>query len=99
MSNSTTSELVANIKANTVKKKEAGIGYMWANTTGALGRSFAVVGNIATAAEVLSKQAVRQTVQGNIESAEELCLSMGVEAKGFEALEVADAITAYVISK
>lgn len=95
----TNMELIQNIQANTVAKKESGLGYMWKNTTGSIGKSFAVVGNFATAAEVFSVQAVEQATQSRIESAQELCESMGIEAQGFEAVSVAKAITAYMVSQ
>ena len=95
----TNAELLASIQAGTVKKKEAGIGYMWNTTTGAVGKSFAVVGNFATAAEVFSQQAVQSASLNRIESSQELCASMGIEAQGFEAIKIAQAITEYIVSQ
>jgi hypothetical protein len=93
----TTAEMVEMLKSQT--KREKGLGYMWSNSTHAIGTTFGALGSLADAGNQLAIQAKRNAVQANLENSKEICNILGIEATGLETLTVADAIVDYICSR
>jgi hypothetical protein len=92
-----TQELVAALEAQT--KQEKGLGYMWTESTHAVGSTFGMLGNLAVAGNQLAAQAKRNAVMSNLQSSKEICEVLGIEAEGIDQLTVADAIVDYICSR
>jgi len=94
---SSTTEMVEMLKAQT--KQDKGMGYMWSQSTRAIGTTFGALGTLADAGNQLAVQAKRNTVIANLENSKEICDVLGIEASGLEALTVSDAIVEYICSR
>jgi len=90
-------DLVAMLQSQT--KQDKGLGYMWGESTRAVGTTFGMLGNLADAGNQLASQAKRNAVMSNLESSKEICDALGIEAQGIEQLTVADAIVEYICSR
>jgi len=92
-----TADMVEMLRAQT--KHEKGLGYMWSNSTHAIGTAFGALGSLADAGNQLAIQAKRNAVQANLENSKEICDILGIEATGLETLTVSDAIVDYICSR
>jgi hypothetical protein len=92
-----TAEMVEMLRAQS--KREKGMGFMWSQSTHAIGTTFGMLGNLADAGNQLAVQAKRNAVQANLENSKEICNMLGIEASGLETLTVSDAIVDYICSR
>ena len=92
-----TAEMVEMLRAQS--KREKGLGFMWSQSTHAIGTTFGMLGNLADAGNQLAVQAKRNAVQANLENSKEICNMLGIEASGLETLTVSDAIVDYICSR
>jgi len=92
-------DLIEMLKAQTSTKKQGGLAFVWNNTTHTIGEAATAVGELATAGRVLASNAKAQAAQSRIESANDICSTMGLKVEGIEALTMADAITNYICSQ
>lgn len=79
-----------------VRPKTSGLGFVWSNTTGAVGNTFGAVNELAVAGRQLAVNAKNQALISRVESSQELLKALGVEATGAEALTMAQAVTDYL---
>jgi ABC-type phosphate transport system auxiliary subunit len=93
----TTQDLVAMLQSQT--KQDKGLGYMWSQSTHAVGTTFGMLGSLADAGNQLAVQAKRNAVMANLESSKEICTVLGIEATGLESLTTAEAIVEYICSR
>jgi len=93
----TAADMVAMLQSQT--KREKGLGYVWSNSTHAIGTAFGALGSLADAGNQLAIQAKRNAVQANLENSKEICEILGIEATGLETLTVSDAIVDYICSR
>jgi hypothetical protein len=99
VSKDSTEGLILSLKSQTPQKKKGGLGFVWGNTTHSIGEVASAIGELATAGRVLASNAKAQAAQSRIESANDICSTMGLEVNGIEALTMADAITNYICSQ
>jgi len=92
-------DLVEMLKSQTPTKKQGGLGFVWNNTTHSVGELASTIGELATAGRVLASNAKAQAAQSRIESANDICSTMGLKVEGIEALTMADAITNYICAQ
>ena len=90
-------DMIATLKAQT--KSEKGLGYMWSESTAAIGTTFGALGNLAAAGNQLAITAKRNAVISNLESSGEICKLLGIEATGLEQLTISEAIVDFVCSR
>jgi hypothetical protein len=90
-------ELIATLQSQTNHNK--GLGYMWSESTRAVGTTFGALGNLADAGNQLAITAKRNAVQANLESSGEICKALGIEATGMDQLLVSEAIVDYICSR
>lgn len=90
-----TQDLIAALQSQ-ARPKTSGLGFVWSNTTGAIGNSFGAVNELAIAGRQLAVNAKNQALISRVESSQELLKALGVEATGAEALTTAQAITDYL---
>jgi len=69
--------------------KNKGIGFVWGNTTQAIGELSGGVTSLAQAGRVLADNAVSHALLGKVEADMELLSAYGLNEKGFEAVKAA----------
>lgn len=92
-----TQELIGTLKSQT--KQEKGFGFMWSESTHAVGTAFSAVGNLADAGNQLAIAAKRNAVMSNLESSKDICDMLGIEAEGIETVLAAESIVDYLCSR
>lgn len=91
-------QLIASLSAAT-KEADSGFGYVWGQTTSAIGETFGAVAVGANTLRQVAEKAQHAAVYSRIEGSKELCKLLEVEASGIECLLVSDAIVKFVCSK
>jgi hypothetical protein len=71
------------------KEKTSGLGFMWRNTSTAVGEVSGTVAAAATATRVMAEMGVSQALQAQSEADAELLETYGITATGYEAVEAA----------
>lgn len=93
----TAQDMINSLKSQT--RKEKGLGYMWSESTSAIGTTFGALGNLAEAGNQLAVTAKRNAVISNLESSGEICKLLGIEATGLDQLTMSEAIVDFVCSR
>lgn len=89
--------MVEMLKSQTHEAK--GLGFMWSESTRAVGTTFGALGNLADAGNQLAITAKRNAVIANLESSGEICKLLGIEATGIDQLVVSESIVDYICSR
>lgn len=85
--------------AAATRHDDKGLGYVWEQSTHAIGESFGAVGVLATAGRQIAEKAREAAVYSRIEGSQELCKLLDIEASGIDCLLTSDAIVNYVCSR
>jgi hypothetical protein len=81
------------------KEKSSGLGFMWNNTTTAVGVLSGTVAEAATATRLMASLGVAQAMQANMEADQELLSAYGIEANGYEAVEAAKLLKKLILGR
>ena len=81
------------------KEKTAGLGFMWSKSTQAVGELSDTIAQAATATRLMASLGVTQAMQANMEADEELLMSYGIEATGYEAVEAAKLLKSLILGR
>lgn len=82
------------------KAKTSGLGYMWGETTHAVGSLFGAAGVAADSAKLLAKAGRNSAVLVQLESGAEVCKHLGIEASSpIEAALAAEAVVDYLCDR
>lgn len=81
-------------------KEEKGFGYVWGQSTHAIGETFGAIGELATTGRQLAKKGKAAAVASRIESSQEICGLLNIETdNAMDDLLTAEAIVDYICSK
>lgn len=95
----TAQQATAVFQAATSDVNQQGLGFMWGQLTGAVGSTASMVKRASDSLDVLAKNGLYAAAEAQMDGATNLCKSMGIEAKGPEAILAADAMVAYILSR
>jgi hypothetical protein len=93
-----TKQLRDDLAAATIEA-ESGFGYVWGQSTHAIGESFAAVGVVANTLRQVAQKGQEAAVYSRIEGSKELCKLLDIESSGIDCLLTSDAIVKFVCSR